>query len=260
MKKLALLSMLFIAGLFFSCEETDTQQAETPEAITKEVPKPVHNTLSEADKKAGWKLLFDGKSMDQWRLFKKDTLAGWAIQNGEMQALGTGGLNGKGSDIITKETFSNFELSLEWKISPEGNSGIFFNVVEDEDLNAVYESGPEYQLIDDIGFPQKIEDWQMTAANYAMHPAPDAKPKKVGEFNHSKIKVENGHVEHWLNGDKVVEYDLWTPKWMKMVQEGKWKEFKKYGLAKSGHIALQDHGNQIWFRNVKVRNLGLIKK
>lgn len=257
MKPTSLLFYFLLCTLVFSCGESAPEQKENPTETTstETIEEPQHNALSEAEKAAGWELLFDGESMDKWRLFKQDTLAGWAIADGEMQALGTGGLNGRGSDIITKKTYENFELSLEWKISPKGNSGIFFNVVESDDLHAVYESGPEYQLIDDIGFPEKIEAWQMTAANYAMHTAPAAKPKKVGEFNHSKIKVKDGHVEHWLNGDKVVEYSLWTEEWKKKVSESKWKDYKAYGLAKSGHIALQDHGNQIWFRNIKVRNL-----
>lgn len=250
--------LLVVLGLFACNSSTPApvdDKKESNTTATAPSPSPKNNTLSEAEKATGWELLFDGQNMDKWRQFKQDSLSGWAIQNGEMQALGTGGLNGKGADIISKDTFSNFEFSLDWKISPEGNSGIFFNVIEDEDLNAVYESGPEYQLIDDIGFPQELEDWQKTAANYAMHTAPSAKTNPVGSFNTSKIKVLNGHVEHWLNGEKVVEYDLWTDEWNKMVNTGKWKDFKKYGRSKSGHLALQDHGNMIWFRNLKVRRL-----
>ncbi|MEM6379069.1 MAG: DUF1080 domain-containing protein, partial [Bacteroidota bacterium] len=153
------------------CGNASNAEAETETTATEEAA-PTHNTLTAEEKAAGWTLLFDGQSMDQWRLFKKDTLAGWAIVDGEMQALGEAGLEGAGSDIVTKKQYKNFELSLDWKISPEGNSGIFFNVVEDEDLNAVYQSGPEYQLIDDVGFPMKLEDWQKTAANYGMHLAP----------------------------------------------------------------------------------------
>lgn len=238
-----------------SCTSGNTEADPTAEAEEATSAAPAHNTLTDAEKAEGWELLFDGKSMDKWRLYKRDTLAGWAISNGEMQALGEAGLEGLGADIITKDTFSDFELSLEWKISPAGNSGIFFNVVEDEGLKAVYESGPEYQLIDDEGFPMDLEDWQMSGANYAMHPAPDAKTKPVGEFNHSRIIVNDGHVEHWLNGDKVVEYDLWTEDWEEKVQAGKWKDVPSYGRAKSGHIALQDHGNMCWFRNLKIRRL-----
>ena len=251
MKNQHLLGMLIVLLLSLgSCTTTPTETEETTP------PETVDNTLTEEEKAAGWELLFDGKSMDKWRIFKMDTLAGWAIADGEMQALGEAGLEGAGSDIITKDTFTNFELSLEWKISVAGNSGIFFNVVEEEGLTAVYQSGPEYQLIDDIGFPQELEDWQKTAANYGMHNAPNIKTNKAGsEFNHSKIKVENGHVEHWLNGDKVVEYDLWTEEWEQLVKEGKWKDYPAYGRAKSGHIALQDHGNQCWFKNIKIRRL-----
>jgi len=254
-QNILLLAILTI--LSFSCgEPTDTNTAvDTAPPKTEPVQLDANNVLSADEKAAGWELLFDGKSMDKWRVFKQDKVKGWAINNGEMQALGTGGLNGKGADIITKEQFTDFELSLDWKISPEGNSGIFFNVIETEGLNAVYESGPEYQLIDDIGFPAALEDWQKSAANYGMHTAPTAKTEKVGTFNTSKIIVNKGHVEHWLNGKKVVEYNLWTDEWKKLVQDSKWKDYPAYGLAKSGHIGLQDHGNQIWFRNIKVKRL-----
>lgn len=223
----------------------DTQDSEAPTEIT-------HNRLTDTEKAAGWTLLFDGQSMDQWRLYKRDTLVGWAIVDGQMQALGEKGLS---ADIITKETYENFELSVDWKISEAGNSGIFFNVVESEALNGVSESGPEYQLIDDEGFPADLADWQKTGANYAMHTAPTAKPNPVGEYNTARIRVKEGHVEHWLNGKKLLEYDMWTDDWQERINAGKWKDYPQYGRAKSGHIALQDHGNQIWFKNIKIREL-----
>jgi hypothetical protein len=213
------------------------------------------NTLTQEEADNGWTLLFDGQSMDLWRVFNTDTLFGWEVKGGEMVALGTAGLEGLGSDIVSKEEFTNFELSLEWKVSTAGNSGVFFNVVEGEDLHAVYESGPEYQLIDDIGFPMKLEDWQKSGANYAMHAPTKVNSNPAGEWNHTKITVNNGKVTHELNGMVVVTYELWTPEWEALKQEGKWKEVPTYGQARSGHLALQDHGNQSWFKNIKVRRL-----
>jgi hypothetical protein len=252
MKSHFLLGILLSLGVFLSsCGET-TESTATSEANTREMPGTSDNMLTEAEKAEGWKLLFDGQSMNQWRLYKRDSLAGWAIVDGQMQALGKKGLS---ADIITKDTYQDFELSVDWKISEAGNSGIFFNVVEAEDLNGVSESGPEYQLIDDEGFPADLADWQKTGANYAMHTAPTAKPNPVGAYNTSKIKVTDGHVEHWLNGEKLLEYDMWTDEWRDRIKAGKWKDYPQYGQAKSGHIALQDHGNQIWFKNIKIREL-----
>jgi len=250
-----IMQKLFFLLLIGMLSTTACTAPKAEEASDSSDTPPAHNTLSEAEAAEGWQLLFDGKSMDQWRLFNRDTLAGWAVNNGEMQALGEAGIEGAGSDLVSKETFANFELSVDWKISVAGNSGILFNVVEGDDFHAVYESGPEYQLIDDEGFPAVLEDWQKTGANYAMHPAPTAKTVPVGEFNTSKIKVQDGHVEHWLNGDKLLEYDLWTEEWEELVAKGKWKDFPNYGRAKSGHLSLQDHGNQTRFRNIKIRKL-----
>lgn len=245
--KLIALALLLVS---LSCQPADTNEQTEDQAAASTV---TNNQLTDAEKAAGWELLFDGKSMDQWRVYKKEAVQGWAVEAGEMIALGEEGQEGHGNDIISKEQFENFELALEWKISKGGNSGIFFNVVEEGGFNSVYETGPEYQLIDDVGFPAKLQDWQASGANYAMHPPAKAASKPQGEYNQSRIVVLNGHVEHWLNGEKVVEYNLWTPEWDSLVRTGKWKEFSGYGQARKGHIALQDHGNKIWFRNIKVK-------
>ncbi|MBK6932081.1 MAG: DUF1080 domain-containing protein [Saprospirales bacterium] len=217
---------------------------------------PQMNTLSGTEKKAGWQLLFDGKTTGGWHTYGQAAVRGWAVENGELIALGQAGHEGTANDIVTERTFENFELVLEWKMSPGGNSGVFFNVVEDPaKYPAVYATGPEYQLVDDIGFPEKLEDWQKSAANYGMHAPARAVLKPVGQFNLTRMVVNKGHVEHWLNGVKVVAYQLWTPEWEALVRKGKWKDFPGYGRARSGRIALQDHGNQIWFRNIKIREL-----
>jgi hypothetical protein len=155
--------------------------------------------------------------------------------------------------MITNDQFENFDLSIDWKISPKGNSGIMYMVTEE--YPTAYLSGPEYQVIDDDNFPEKLEDWQKTGANYAMDPAPTAEPNPVGQWNHTRILVNKGHVEHWLNGKKVVDYDLWTDEWKNKKMNGKWKDAAGYGLSKKGHIALQDHGSEAWFKNIKIKEL-----
>jgi len=202
-----------------------------------------------------WIVLFDGSNTDAWRGFKKDGLPhGWGIHDSLFITTGEGG--DLGGDVITKEKFEDFKLSLEWKVAPGGNSGVFFNVVEGNNPT-VYASGPEYQLIDDLGFAYPLQDWQKAGANYDMHIA-DSITKKLkpgGEWNVSGIRVKDGHVIHWLNGEKVVEYELWTDDWKERVLKSKWKDYPNYGLAISGHIGLQDHGDTIAFRNIKVQDL-----
>jgi len=129
------------------------------------------------------------------------------------------------------------------------------SIVVTEENGASYESGPEYQLIDDTGYPAKLQDKQLSGSNYDMH-APSAKTvKPPGEYNHTKIVINKGHVEHWLNGTKVVDYQLWTPEWEQIKANSKWKDVKTYGMSKSGHIALQDHGGGIAFKNIKIKPL-----
>jgi len=211
------------------------------------------NELTEKEINEGWILLFDGQTTNGWRNFKKDQVSdGWQVYDGNLIAQGKGGdLSG---DIITVDRFGDFELSLEWAISEGGNSGIFFHVLEGN-YPTVYATGPEYQIIDDEGFHEPLKEWQKTGADYAMYNPSNKVLKPVGEFNSTKINVIDGHVEYWLNEQKVVEYELWTDDWKSRVQNCKWKDYPGYGLARNGHIGLQDHGSVVMFRNIKVRDL-----
>lgn len=213
-----------------------------------------NNFLSKQEKKEGWKLLFDGKDMSGWRTYKNKPTNSWEVLNGELHCKGS--VTDKSdlrSDLVTTDQFDNFELTMEWKISKAGNSGVMYHVTEDYD--APYLSGPEYQLIDDEGFPDKLEDWQKTGADYAMYTTNARPTKPVGEYNFTKIVVNGSHREYWLNGVKIVDFEAWTADWNKRKMEGKWKDAPGYGMARSGYICLQDHGSEIWFRNIKIKKL-----
>lgn len=214
------------------------------------------NELSKKEIKQGWQLLFDGKTLDGWKGYNSDKMFScWSVSNGEMVCMGEGGSETAG-DIITVAEFGNFELSLDWSISKAGNSGIFYHVLEGKQYHAAYETAPEYQLIDDLGWPEKLEDWQQTGADYGNYPA--KKNKKLmpaGEWNNSRIVYNKGHVEYWLNGMKVVEFQAYSPEWEKLRTSGKWKDYPDYAKSKTGHIGLQNHGSGVKFRNIKVRKL-----
>ncbi|HET9747327.1 MAG TPA: DUF1080 domain-containing protein [Chitinophagaceae bacterium] len=213
--------------------------------------KQADNTLSEKERKEGWILLFDGATMNGWRSFKNKKSEGWDVKNGELYCKEEGVK--ERADLITNNKYENYELLVDWRIAPKKNSGIIYMVTEENSVT--FESGPEYQLIDDIGYPGKLSDKQLTGANYDMH-APTAKvARPAGEFNTTKIVINKGHVEHWLNGTKVVDYQLWTPEWEQLKANSKWKDVKPYGMSKSGHIALQDHGGGVAFKNIKLKPL-----
>jgi len=190
-----------------------------------------------------------------WRGYNMDSLPGnWSIKNNVIECFGKAG--DRGGDIISKVQYDNFELSLEWKISKGGNSGIFYHVVEDTIYHSPYQTGPEYQVLDDVGFDGPLEDWQMAGANYAMHVANDKKIlKPAGEWNSTRIIFNKGKVSHWLNGKKIVEFDKNSNDWKEKRNSGKWNDYPDYGKANSGFLALQDHGAGVWFRAIKVRRL-----
>jgi hypothetical protein len=208
------------------------------------------------NEKGKWKSLFDGKTLKGWHGYNKTgTIINWEIEDGAMVCLGAAA-DAHGGDIVTDAVYENFELKWEWKITTGGNSGLMYHVVESKKYPAPYYTGPEYQLIDDIGFPEKLEEWQKTGADYAMHLTNEKKKlKPVGEWNTSKIIFNKGHVEHWLNGEKIVAFQAWDADWIKKKTQGKWKDYPDYGSAKKGRIALQDHGHKAYFKNIMIRVL-----
>jgi hypothetical protein len=241
---------LLSAVCIISCNNsaTDTTKNDTANMDTA--------TKKMQDETASPVSLFDGKSLSGWHGFNKTgEVKNWAIEDGAMVCLGAA-KDAAGGDIVSDKQYENFELNWEWKISKEGNSGLMYHVVENAKYKAPYETGPEYQMVDDIGFPQKLEEWQKTGADYAMYTANEKKKiKPVGEWNTSKIIFNKGHVEHWLNGEKIVEFEAWSDDWKKKKSEGKWKDFPDYGSAKTGGIALQDHGNKAWIKNITIKEL-----
>lgn len=206
--------------------------------------------------KAKWISLFDGKSLAGWHGFNKTgEIKNWKIEGSAMVCLGAA-KDAHGGDIVSDKEYENFELKWQWKVTKGANSGVMYHVIENPKYQAPYETGPEYQIIDDIGFPDKLEEWQKAAADYAMYTPNDKKKlNPVGEWNTSKIVFNKGHVEHWLNGKKVVEFEAWNDAWKKKRDEGKWKDYPDYGSAKKGRIALQDHGNKVYFKNIMIREL-----
>lgn len=214
------------------------------------------NELSKQEKNEGWELLFNGKDLKGWKIFNGGKVKGWKVVEGILYNSGKG--SDHGGDIITKKQFENFELYLEWNISPLSNSGVFIHVQE-AIVNKIYLSGPEYQLCDDKGVDEKRgvlrNKNQYTASGYAMYEAHDPQLKPIGEWNITRILVKGTHVEHWLNGHKTVEYELWSDDWYEQKETSKWKDAEHYGMAEKGHIGIQDHGGLTKFRNVRIRKL-----
>jgi len=196
-----------------------------------------------------WKPLFDGTSTSAWRGYKSAELpAGWEIVDGTLLK------RTPVSDIVTKETFADFELELEWRIGEAGNSGIFYR--GSEEFGRIYWTAPEYQLLDDLKAADNKTRLTCAGANYGLNPSPEGHLKPVGEWNKTRIVAKGPHVEHWLNDFKLLEYELWSPDWEAKVQASKFKTWPKYGREKTGHIALQgDHRGELAFRNIRIREL-----
>jgi hypothetical protein len=207
------------------------------------------NTLTAAEKKAGWKLLFDGRTTNGWRTYKNAPDDSWEVINGELHCRQKDVQHR--ADLVTNDQYASFELEFDWKVDKTANSGVLYHVLETQEHP--YETGPEYQLIDDLGYPGKLEDWQKSGSDYAMHPPLKIASRPQGTYNHSRIVVDGDHVEHWLNGIKVADFKAWTPEWQQLKTTGKWKDYPDYGNARTGLIDLQDHGGGAWFKNVKIR-------
>jgi cytochrome c len=214
------------------------------------------NVLTEAEKKAGWKLLFDGRSTDGWRGYKMAGMPpGWKVLGGALVRV-SGGAGGKGAgggdDIITLAQYDNFELSLEWKIVPGGNSGFLFRV--SEDAVTAWHTAPEVQILDNAKYPTR-DKRQLAGACYDLYAPTRDVTRPAGEWNQLRLLVDGNHVEHWLNGEKIVAYELGSPDWKTRVAGSKFKKMTGFAKNAKGHICLQDHSDRVEFRNLKIRPL-----
>jgi hypothetical protein len=205
------------------------------------------NMLTADEKAAGWRLLFDGTTLNGWRGFKAPAPAGWAAADGALVRTGPGG------DLMTADQFGDFELQLEWKVGPAGNSGIMFRVTADTKFP--YETGPEVQVLDNSRHKDGAVPATSAGSNYALHAPVRDVTRPVGEWNAVRLIVRGAHVEHWLNGVKLLEYELWSPDWEARVKASKFATMPGYGRATRGHLVLQDHNDPVWYRNIRVRPL-----
>lgn len=207
------------------------------------------NTLTAEERAAGWQLLFDGESLEGWRGFGMDSMpGGWEVVDGTLARTGPSG------DIVTRRVFEDFELSLEWKVGEGGNSGVFYLVNEEADR--IYEGAPEMQLLDDAHHPDGRSPLTSAGSDFGLYPAPRGVVRPAGEWNRARIVVRDGRVEHWLNGRKILEYRLGSEDWKSRVADSKFAQWPLYGQARRGPVGLQDHGDPVWFRSIKVRELG----
>lgn len=246
-----ILSTLALGLLGVACtpQEPDNKMISDPMA---------HNTLTEQEIADGWKLLFDGESMDHWRVYNQEGIpAGWVVEDGAMVFDPEQRNDQYGLDIITVETYGDFELKLEWWLSEAGNSGIFYHVIEQED-KALYWSGPEMQILDNENHPdadQGVDGNRKAGSLYDLIPAVPQNAKPYGQWNSVKIVAKGDVIEHWQNGEMVLSFDRSTDEWKNLVAGSKFAPHPEFGTAEEGHIALQDHGDLVKFRNLKIRSL-----
>ena len=244
--KRSIISILSLAAVLFIAIPTCAQKA---------------NTLSKKEKKEGWELLFNGKNFDGWRQCNGTSMPdNWVIEDNAMKVYtGKGKKEGQGAggDILyPSKKFKNFELSIDWKSSPRGNSGIFY-AVREVPGKPIYFAAPEVQVLDNKDASDNKIDSHLAGSLYDLLAADPKTVNPAGSWNTVVIKVKDGNVTHTMNGVEVVSYTLWTPEWDKMVQNSKFKNFPGWteGIAKEGYIGLQDHGYTIWFRNIKILEL-----
>jgi hypothetical protein len=224
-----------------------TIQSAIEAAIESPIESPTESAIPIPQSAMTWRVLFDGTSLKEWRGYKTDAVPeGWKIEKGTLAK------DAPVADIVSKDEFGDFELELDWRIGEAGNSGIFYRGTEEYDH--IYWSAPEYQLLDDIKGADNKTRLTCAGAAYALYPSPAGHLKPIGDWNRTRIVAKGAHVEHWLNGVRLLEYELGSPDWEAKVKASKFGEWPNYGRAKKGHIAMQgDHAGSLAFRNIRIR-------
>lgn len=214
------------------------------------------NALSSKEKKDGWVLLFDGKSTKGWHTFRKDkAAAAWAVQDGALVFNPTADKTERG-DLVTDQEYENYDLTIEWKISDGGNSGVIFGINEDPKYGATYETGIEMQVLDNINAGDRFIPDHLAGSLYDLIGGPDvSKPKAVGEWNEARILNKDGQITLWLNGVQTATVAKGSEEWKKLIAESKFNGWEGFAKYPKGKIALQDHGNIVSYRNIKIKQL-----
>ncbi len=241
--------------MFFSCKSKTGENKQSTDST---------EAMSEAPaEEAGWVTLFDGTSTQGWRKYDSTAFPaqGWVIDGDALKCVGSGEgeAGGKGGDIIYDKKYKDFDLTLDWKISKGGNSGIFY-LAEEIPGEPIWKSAPEYQVLDNERHPDaklgKNGD-RKAGSLYDLIPANPQNAKPAGEWNTAEIMVYQGTVVHKMNGEVVVEYHIGTPDFEQMIANSKFKDFPEFGKYRAGYIGLQDHGNDVWYRNIKIKDLSV---
>lgn len=239
-----------LLGVLYDTLTSKSADRASPSVASQQTPDTV-NTLTEAEQKAGWRLLFDGTSLDRWRGYQRDSVpGGWTVDGSALHFEGEGE---NSTTLVTTETFDHFELRIEWKISPEGNSGIMYRATEEAE--DPYRTGPEFQVLDNAVLDSVAGSPYQAGALYGLYVPQKDVTRPVGEYNEARIVVRGTHVEHWLNGTKLLEADIGSDAWHERVSGTKFEDYEAFAESEEGHIALQDHGHPVWYRDIKLRPL-----
>lgn len=217
------------------------------------------NTLTSKEKKEGWKLLFDGKTLNGWHKYGEESIgAAWQVNDNAIHLNVSDKADWQaknGGDILSQDAFENFHLQLDWKVAQNGNSGIIFYVHEDpSQYKFPWMTGPEMQVLDNDGHPDSKIIKHRAADLYDLITAKET-VKKAGEWNHAEIISNKGKLQFFLNGEKVLETTMWDDHWKEMIAKSKFHEFPGFGTYKKGKLCLQDHGDKVWFKNIKIKSL-----
>ncbi len=256
--------LLFGMGILLSsCNSSSEKKEEKPETdtvATQITPaEPVANKLSEQEKAEEWQLLFDGSTKNGWHVYQaKSDGSAWKVADGtlyldpkekdDFQTVG-------GGDLLSDSAFENFHLSLEWKIAPKGNSGLMFVVQEDKKYEHTFHTAPEMQVLDNAGHPDAKIAKHQAGDLYDIISSSKQAAKPAGEWNKAEIRLNNGKLDLFLNGENVVSTTMWDANWKKLVAGSKFKEWPAFATFKKGQVAIQDHGDAVWYRNIKIRKL-----
>ena len=216
----------------------------------------IHNVLSAQEIDEGWELLFDGEKYDNLRGFKRDDVPeAWSAVDGTLSFSKIEGDNSKNGDIVSKERYRNFDFKVDWKISEGGNSGIFLYIMETPTSERTYHTGLEFQVLDNDGHKDGKIISHRAGDLYDLVVSSSEPVKPVGQWNSIRIQVKDDMLTEWMNDVKIVETKLWDNKWRTMVAESKFAKWADFGTFREGHIGLQDHGNDVWYRNIKIKRL-----